>query len=178
MSVKLHSVCVNLHTMCEIAQCAQNYTYSIGKKSSQLKMSHWRRGQRGRLISTVPKGPASCKQPSRGAGLLQMIIRRGQPLANEHQEGPALLQVIIRHPCRPSHLCQDPDSIPQTFLDPIVLVDLCEVGNGHNYWWVFCYQKELVGSFFLLFCTIHTVCCTEKRLCCRHLLWRLPPCLI
>ena len=37
MSVKLHSVCVNLHAMCEITQCAQNYTYSIGKKSSQLK---------------------------------------------------------------------------------------------------------------------------------------------
>lgn len=37
MSVKLHSVCVKLHTVCEITQCAQNYTYSIGKKSSQLK---------------------------------------------------------------------------------------------------------------------------------------------
>ena len=35
--VKLHSVCVKLHTVCEITQCAQSYTYSIGKKISQLK---------------------------------------------------------------------------------------------------------------------------------------------
>ena len=35
--VKLHHVCVKLHTVCEITQCAQSYTYSIGKKISQLK---------------------------------------------------------------------------------------------------------------------------------------------
>ena len=37
MSVKLRSVCVKLHTVCEITQCAQSYTYSIRKKSSPLK---------------------------------------------------------------------------------------------------------------------------------------------
>ena len=30
-------MCVILHTVCEITQCAQNYTYSIGKNSSQLE---------------------------------------------------------------------------------------------------------------------------------------------
>ena len=35
--VKLHRVCVKLDTVCEITQCAQSYTYSIGKKISQLK---------------------------------------------------------------------------------------------------------------------------------------------
>ena len=30
-------MCVKLHTVCEITQCAQNYTYSIGRNSSQLK---------------------------------------------------------------------------------------------------------------------------------------------
>ena len=35
--VKLQSVCVRLHTVCEITQCAQNYTYSIETNSSQLK---------------------------------------------------------------------------------------------------------------------------------------------
>ena len=37
MCVKLHNVCLKLHTVCEITQCVQNYTYSIGKNSSQLK---------------------------------------------------------------------------------------------------------------------------------------------
>ena len=37
MCVKLHSARVKLHTVCEITQCAQNYTNSIGKNSSQLK---------------------------------------------------------------------------------------------------------------------------------------------
>ena len=36
------------------------------------------------------KQPASCKWSSRGTSLLQMIIRRGRPLANDHPEGPAL----------------------------------------------------------------------------------------
>ena len=53
MCVKLHSECVKLHTVCEITQCAQNYTYSIGKNSSHLKFLHWRRGQRGWLISAM-----------------------------------------------------------------------------------------------------------------------------
>ena len=30
------------------------------------------------------EGPTSCKKSSRGGGLLQMIIRRGRPLANNH----------------------------------------------------------------------------------------------
>ena len=37
MSVKLHSVCAKLHSVCEITQCAQNDTYSIGKNSPQLE---------------------------------------------------------------------------------------------------------------------------------------------
>ena len=37
MSVKLHSACKITQCVCKITQCAQNYTYSIGKKSSQLK---------------------------------------------------------------------------------------------------------------------------------------------
>ena len=37
MCLKLHSVCVKLHTVFEITQCAQNYTYWIEKNSSQLK---------------------------------------------------------------------------------------------------------------------------------------------
>ena len=37
MCAKLDSVCVKLHTVCEITQCAQSYTYSIGKNSFQLK---------------------------------------------------------------------------------------------------------------------------------------------
>ena len=53
MCVKLHSVCVTLHTVCEITQCAQKYTYSIGKNPLSWKILHWRRGQRGRLISAV-----------------------------------------------------------------------------------------------------------------------------
>ena len=50
--------------------------------------------------------PASCKWSSRGAGLLQMMIRRDRPSANGHPEGPAsckwsfgeagLLQMMIR----------------------------------------------------------------------------------
>ena len=49
--------------------------------------------------------PASCKWWSGGTGLLQMVIQRGQPLANDDPEGPAsciwsswstgLLQMII-----------------------------------------------------------------------------------
>ena len=31
------------------------------------------------------------------------------------------LQMIIRHPCHPSHLCQDPDSIWRTFVEQFVL---------------------------------------------------------
>ena len=32
-----NSMCVKLHTVCEITQCAQNYIYSKGKNSCQLK---------------------------------------------------------------------------------------------------------------------------------------------
>ena len=56
----------------------------------------------------------SCKWSSEGAGLLQMIIRRGRPLANVYTEGPAsckwsyggagLLQMII---WRSQHLAND-----------------------------------------------------------------------
>ena len=37
MCKKNDTLCVKLHTVCEITQCAQNNTYSIGKNSSQLK---------------------------------------------------------------------------------------------------------------------------------------------
>ena len=53
----------------------------------------------------IRRGPASCKSWSGGIGLLQMIILRGQTLANDHPEGQAsckwssrgadLLQMII-----------------------------------------------------------------------------------
>ena len=60
-----------------------------------------------------------------------MIIWRDQPLSNGHPAGPAsckwssrktgLLQVIIHHPCHPTHLCQDPNSILRTFLGQLFL---------------------------------------------------------
>ena len=61
-----------------------------------------------------------------------MIIQRDRPLANDHPEdlascklspgGTGLLQMIIRHPRRPNHLSQDPDSISRTFLEQFALV--------------------------------------------------------
>ena len=45
-------MCVKLQTVCEITQCAQNYTYSIGRNPlSWTIFLHSRRGQRGWLIS-------------------------------------------------------------------------------------------------------------------------------
>ena len=65
---------------------------------------------------------------------LAMIIPRGQPLANDHPQKPASckwssrgsshLQMIIRRPHHPSHLCQDSDSTSRTFLEQFVLVFL------------------------------------------------------
>ena len=56
-----------------------------------------------------------------------MIIKRIRPLASDYLEdlgsckwssgGTGLLQMIIRYPCHPNHLSQDPDSISQTFLE-------------------------------------------------------------
>ena len=76
--------------------------------------------------------PAFCTWSSRLAGLLQMIIWMSRPLANDHPESPTfckwssggagLLQIITWHPCHPSQLCQDPDSISRTFLEQFVLV--------------------------------------------------------
>ena len=37
MYVKLHSVCVKLDTVCEITQCAQSYTHSIGEKKFSVE---------------------------------------------------------------------------------------------------------------------------------------------
>ena len=48
------------------------------------------------LANYHPEGPASCKLSSRGAGLLQIIIRRGRPLANESSWGAGLVQMIIQ----------------------------------------------------------------------------------
>ena len=41
--------------------------------------------------------------------------------------------MIIRHPCHPSHLCQDPNSISRTFLEQLVIVDLIPV-PGRRRW--------------------------------------------
>ena len=68
-----------------------------------------------------PEDPASCKWSSGGTGHLQMIIQRIWPLANDFLEGPALVNDHLS-PRLPSHLCQDPDSILQTFLEQFVLV--------------------------------------------------------
>ena len=46
-------MCVKLHTVFEITQCAQNYIYSIGKIPLSWKILHSRRWQRWRLISAV-----------------------------------------------------------------------------------------------------------------------------
>ena len=54
-----------------------------------------------RVVVVVLEELDSCKWSSGGAGLLQMIIR---------------------HPPHPSHLCQDPDSISRTFPEQCVLV--------------------------------------------------------
>ena len=72
-----------------------------------------------------------------------MIIQRDWALANDHPEGAAscgsssrvarLLQMIIRHPRHPSHLCQDPNSISRTFLEQLVLVNLIPV-PGKRRW--------------------------------------------
>ena len=45
------------------------------------------------------------------------------------------MQMIIRHPRHPSHLCQDPDSISQTFLEQFVLVartSLLDIINSYT----------------------------------------------
>ena len=74
----------------------------------------------------------SCKWSYGVIGLLQMIIQRDWPLANNQPEGPAsykwsswgtgLLQIIFRNPRHPIHLCQYPDSISRTQLEQFVLV--------------------------------------------------------
>ena len=71
--------------------------------------------------------------------VLQIIIQRIRPLANDHPEdkasckwssaGTGLLQMIIHHP---SHLCQDPDSISRTFLEQLVLV---LITDSREKWW-------------------------------------------
>ena len=63
--------------------------------------------------------------------LLTNCNRRDRPITNDHPEGPTyckwsskgtgLLQMIIRHPRQPTYLCQDTDSISQTFLEQFVL---------------------------------------------------------
>ena len=61
------------------------------------------------LANYHPDDSASCKCPSGGSGLLQMIIWRMRPLANDHPydpatltndhlEGPASYKSITRHP--------------------------------------------------------------------------------
>ena len=78
------------------------------------------------------EGLVSCNWSSWGSGLLQMIIWRDRPFANDLPDdlasckwsfgGSGLLQMIIRHPCYPSHVCQDSDSISRTFLEQFALV--------------------------------------------------------
>ena len=36
------------------------------------------------------------------------------------------MQMIIRHPRHPSHLCQDPNSISRTFLEQLVLISFLQ----------------------------------------------------
>ena len=61
--VKLQSVCVRLHTVCEITQCAQNYTYiQLEKISSQLKnftLTPW--VARATNISCVERAPGPAR---------------------------------------------------------------------------------------------------------------------
>ena len=76
---------------------------------------------------------------SRGTGLLQMIIWRDRPLANDHPEGPAyckwssggakLLQMIICHPRHPSQICQDKDLISRTTCS-------CFWDTWYNFVWI------------------------------------------
>ena len=46
------------------------------------------------LANDPPDDPASCKWSSGGSGLLEMIIRRDQPLANDHQSPLSLLSPL------------------------------------------------------------------------------------
>ena len=105
-------------------------------------ISSWKKSHNGQLTSKTPvlmvkargKNPSKWKMKvlSGGSGLLQMIIRRIRPLANDQPENPASnkwssggtghLQTIICHPCHPNHLSLDPDSILRTFLEQFVLV--------------------------------------------------------
>ena len=72
------------------------------QQQQQMQMIIWR----GLLLANDhSEGLASCEWSSGEAGLLQMIIRRGRPLANNHLE-VGLLQMIIRRdrPLANNHL--------------------------------------------------------------------------
>ena len=84
-----------------------------------------------------------------------MIIQRDRPFANDHPEdlasckwssgGTSLLQMIIRHPRHLCYLCQDPDSISQTFLEQFVLVRITFLSA--NVWIpFFCFLQLLFGK--------------------------------
>ena len=53
-----------------------------------------------------------------------MIIQRDWHLANNHSQEPASCNDHLSPPRYPSHLCEDPDSILQTFLEQFVLASL------------------------------------------------------
>ena len=56
------------------------------------------------LANDHPEGLVSCKWSSWGTGLMQMIIRRDWPLANDHLKGPASLSSPPSpSPFSPSH---------------------------------------------------------------------------
>ena len=65
-----------------------------------------------------------------------MIIRRIQPLANDHPEDLASCESSggtgilhhLSHPCHPNQLSQDVDSISRTFLEHLPLVGILIIG--------------------------------------------------
>ena len=107
------------------------------------------------LANDHPEDPASCKWSSGGSGLLQMIIQRDRLFANDHpgdlasckwsSGGDNLLQKFIRHPRHLCYLCQDPDSISQTFLEQFLLVRITFLSA--NVWIpFFCFLQLLFGK--------------------------------
>ena len=59
------------------------------------------------------EGPVSCKWSSGGAGLLQMIIQRGRPLANDHPVSHTFLEQFVLVLYRVSREGVDMDVPPQ-----------------------------------------------------------------
>ena len=127
----------------------------------------------------------SCKWSSEGAGLLQMIIRRGRPLANVYTEGPAsckwsyggagLLQMIIRRgrPLANDHL-EEPASCKWSYGGASLSNTLLHPSNtsGKNIFSIYGLPAGLVNDAHHLLCVEHAVCALPIRYVeDSHLLW-------